>query len=82
LIDFGGEIGHKKSSAQLTKYFKAEELVGKQVLAVVNLGPRRIGKFTSDVLTLGLPDAEGDGVVIVQPCLDIPVGGRFILESL
>src|SRR5690349_9860858 len=62
-IDFGPVIGVKKSSAQITKYYAPETLVGRQVMAVVNLPPRQIGKFMSEVLTLGLPDAEGDVVL-------------------
>ncbi|RUS13206.1 hypothetical protein BC937DRAFT_95674 [Endogone sp. FLAS-F59071] len=77
LIDFGPEIGQKKSSAQITKHYTMEELVGKQVMAVVNFPPRQIGKFISDVLTLGVPDADGDGVVLLQPERDVPIGGRL-----
>jgi len=59
VIDFGPEIGRKKSSAQITKYYTPEELVGRQVMAVVNFPPRQIGPFMSEVLTLGMPDDEG-----------------------
>jgi len=59
VIDFGPEIGTKRSSAQITKYYKPEELVGRQVMAVVNFPPRQIGPFMSEVLTLGMPDDEG-----------------------
>ena len=75
-IDFGGEIGVKRSSAQITKYYRVEELVGRQVLAVVNFPPRQIGKFMSEVLTLGVPDAEGE-VVMIRPDHTVPNGGRL-----
>ena len=75
-VDFGGEIGEKRSSAQITVHYRPEELVGKQVLAVVNFPPRQIGKFMSEVLVLGLPDADGE-VVLIGPDLDVPIGGRM-----
>ncbi|HEX5006240.1 MAG TPA: tRNA-binding protein [Hyphomonadaceae bacterium] len=75
-IDFGPEIGEKKSSAQIAKNYSAERLVGKRVLAVVNFPPRQIGKFMSEVLTLGVPDEAGE-VVLIAPDLDVPVGGRL-----
>ena len=75
-IDFGPEIGEKKSSAQITRYYTPEALVGKRVLAVVNFPPRQIGKFMSEVLTLGVPDEAGE-VVLIAPDLDAPVGGRL-----
>lgn len=75
-IDFGPEIGEKKSSAQITKYYAPEKLVGKRVLAVVNFPPRQIGKFMSEVLTLGVPDEEG-AVVLITPDHDTPIGGRL-----
>jgi tRNA-binding protein len=75
-IDFGAEIGEKKSSAQIVKHYSPEELVGKRVLAVVNFPPRQIGKFMSEVLTLGVPDETGE-VVLITPDLDVPVGGRL-----
>ncbi|KPF72215.1 tRNA-binding protein [Bosea sp. AAP35] len=75
VIDFGGEIGLKKSSAQITKHYACEDLPGRQVLAVVNFPPRQIGKFMSEVLTLGVPDADGE-VVLIGPGLDVPKGGR------
>jgi len=75
-IDFGGEIGVKRSSAQLTTHYTPEQLVGRQVCAVVNFAPRQIGKFVSEVLTLGMPDANG-GVVLVRPDLAVPDGGRL-----
>lgn len=76
VIDFGGEIGLKRSSAQITRHYTPEELVGRQVLAVVNFPPRQIGKFMSEVLTLGLPDADGE-VVLIGPGHDVPLGGRL-----
>ncbi len=75
-IDFGSEIGVKKSSAQITKYYTADTLVGRQVAAVVNFPPRQIGPFMSEVLTLGFPDAEGD-VVLVAVERSVPNGGRL-----
>ena len=75
-IDFGGEIGERRSSAQVTKHYTPEELVGKQVLGVVNFPPRQIGKFMSEVLVLGLPDENGD-IVLVGPDDVVPVGGRL-----
>ncbi len=75
-IDFGPEIGVKQSSAQITAHYTAEELPGRLVLAVVNFPPRRIAGFKSEVLTLGVPDAEGN-VVLIAPDLDVPIGGRL-----
>ncbi len=75
-IDFGAEIGEKKSSAQITKHYSPEQLVGRRVLAVVNFPPRQIGKFMSEVLTLGVPDEAGE-VVLIAPDLATPVGGRL-----
>src|SRR5689334_2867170 len=75
-IDFGGEIGVKKSSAQLTTYYQREELEGRLVLGVVNFPPRQIGPFMSEVLTLGVPGADG-GVVLIVPERDVPIGGRL-----
>jgi tRNA-binding protein len=76
LIDFGPAIGVKKSSAQLTKYYRPEALVGRQVAAVVNFPPRQIGPLMSEVLTLGFPDAEG-AVVLIGPERPVPDGGRM-----
>ena len=75
-IDFGGEIGVRKSSAQITRHYTPDALVGKQVVAVVNFPPRQIGKFMSQVLTLGVPDADGE-VVLLHPSLAVPDGGRM-----
>jgi tRNA-binding protein len=75
-IDFGADIGIRKSSAQVTKYYTAETLVGRQVAAVVNFPPRQIGPFMSEVLTLGFPDPEGD-VVLVAVERPVPNGGRM-----
>jgi len=75
-IDFGPAIGVKKSSAQLTKYYRPETLVGRQVAAVVNFPPRQIGPLMSEVLTLGFPDAEG-AVVLIGPERPVPDGGRM-----
>jgi tRNA-binding protein len=75
-IDFGPEIGIKKSSAQITKHYEAANLLGQQVSAVVNFPPRQIGPFMSEVLTLGFPDAEG-GVVLVVPTVKVPNGGKL-----
>ena len=75
-IDFGPVIGVKKSSAQLTKYYAPETLVGRQVAAVVNFPPRQIGPLMSEVLTLGFPDAEG-AVVLIGPEQQVPDGGRM-----
>jgi tRNA-binding protein len=75
-IDFGEGIGVKKSSAQITKYYAVETLVGRQVAAVVNFPPRQIGKFMSEVLTLGFPDPDGE-VVLIGPERAVPNGGRM-----
>lgn len=75
-IDFGPEIGVKKTSAQVTKHYTCEGIVGKQVGAVVNFPPRQIGKFMSEVLTLGFPDEDGE-VVLIEPGKPVPNGGRL-----
>lgn len=75
-IDFGGDIGEKKTSAQITAHYAPEALVGRQVMAVVNFPPRQIGKFMSEVLVLGLPDADGE-IVLIGPDHPVPLGGRL-----
>jgi tRNA-binding protein len=75
-IDFGPEIGEKKTSAQITVHYTPAALIGKQVLAVVNFPPRQIGKFMSEVLVLGMPDMDG-AVVLVGPDQNVPEGGRL-----
>jgi len=75
-IDFGAVIGRKQSSAQITEHYRLEDLVGRQIAAVVNFPPRQIGPMMSEVLTLGFPDAEGR-VVLVAPSKDVPDGGRM-----
>lgn len=75
-IDFGPEIGEKKTSAQITTHYDAGDIVGKQVAAVVNFPPRQIGKFMSEVLTLGFPDADG-GVILIAPDQPVPNGKRL-----
>lgn len=76
VIDFGSTIGRKKSSAQITRHYEPGALVGRQVAAVVNFPPRQIGKFLSEVLTLGFPDAEGE-VMLFAPDRAVPDGGRL-----
>lgn len=76
VIDFGPEIGRKKSSAQITRHYAPDMLVGRQVAAVVNFPPRQIGPFMSEVLTLGFPDADGE-VVLIGPERPVPDGGRL-----
>ena len=75
-IDFGGEIGIKKSSAQITDHYGKEDLIGRQIMAVVNFPPRQIGPFMSEVLTLGVSDEEGK-VVLLAPDHDVPLGSRM-----
>ena len=75
-IDFGPEIGTKRSSAQITINHSLDDLVGSLVMAVVNFPPRQIGPFLSEVLTLGVPDANGD-VMLIRPDRDVPLGGRL-----
>jgi len=76
-IDFGDAIGVKKSSAQATKHYTKESLLNRLVVAVVNFPPKQIGPYMSEVLTLGVPDAGGDGVVLLTPERDVPIGGRM-----
>src|SRR6201994_811903 len=75
-IDFGPDIGTRKSSAQLTVHYKPDQLIGRQVCAVVNFPPRQIGPFVSEVLTLGMPDEDG-AVVLIRPDLRVPNGGKL-----
>lgn len=75
-IDFGAEIGESKSSAQITRHYDTEGIVGKQVVAVTNFPPRQIGKFMSEVLVLGVPDEDGE-VVLLGPDRKTPDGGRM-----
>jgi tRNA-binding protein len=75
-IDFGPELGIRKSSAQVTKHYLKGDLVNRLVVAVVNFPPRQIGPFMSEVLTLGVPDADG-AVVLLMPERDVPLGGRM-----
>lgn len=75
-IDFGEGVGEKRSSAQVTRHYTPDALIGRQVLAVVNFPPRQIGPVMSEVLTLGVPDADGE-VVLVAPDQDVPLGGRL-----
>jgi tRNA-binding protein len=75
-IDFGAEIGVKRSSAQLTVHYKPDQLIGRQICAVVNFPPRQIGPFLSEVLTLGMPDEDG-AVVLIKPDFKVPSGGKL-----
>ena len=75
-IDFGSEIGVKKSSVQITEHYSKSDLINKQVIAVVNFPPKQIGPFVSEVLTLGLSDENGK-VVLVMPTKEIPLGGKL-----
>lgn len=75
-VDFGADIGIRKSSAQITVHYTPETLIGRQVCAVVNFPPRQIGPFVSEVLCLGMPDADG-AVVLVRPDLAVPNGGKL-----
>lgn len=75
-VDFGAEIGEKRSSAQITQHYTPEALVGRQVLGVVNFPPRQIGKLMSEVLILGLPDEKGE-VVLIGPGHEVPLGGKM-----
>ena len=75
-VDFGPEIRERKTSAQITKHYSVEELPGSKVLGVVNFPPKQIGKFMSEVLVLGVPDEDGE-VVLLKPDKDVPLGGRM-----
>ena len=77
-INFGPIIGEKKSSAQITDHYKPQTLIGKKVLAVINLKPRQIGNFISEVLVLGVPDIKDKGVVLVVPDQDTKIGSRSV----
>ena len=76
LLDFGPEVGQKRTGAQLTAHYDPEGLVGRQVVAVVNFPPKRIAGFKSEVLVLGVPDEAGE-VVLLSPDHDVPLGGRM-----
>jgi tRNA-binding protein len=76
-IDFGSEIGERKTSAQVTAHYTPETLVGKQVMGVINFPPRQIGKFMSEVLVLGLADEAGE-IVLLSPDQDVPLGERMV----
>jgi tRNA-binding protein len=76
LVDFGPEVGEKRTSAQLTAHYDVESLIGKQVVAVVNFPPKRIAGFKSEVLVLGVPDEAGE-VVLLSPDLEVPPGARM-----
>jgi tRNA-binding protein len=75
-VEFGGAIGVRKTSAQITKHYKCDRLIGRQVVAVVNFPPRQIGPFQSEVLVLGVPDEAGE-VVLLRPDLRVPDGGKM-----
>ncbi len=75
-VDFGPDLGVKKTSAQITRHYRLEDLPGRQVAAVVNFPPKQIGKFMSEILVLGFPDADGE-VVMIAPDLPVPNGGRL-----
>ena len=75
-VDFGPEIGEKRSSAQITKHYTIDQLIGRQVLGVVNFPPRQNGPVLSEVLVLGLPDEEG-AVVLIGPGHEVPLGGKL-----
>ncbi len=75
-VEFGGALGVRKSSAQITKHYSCDRLIGRQVLAVVNFPPRQIGSFMSEVLVLGVPDENGE-VVLLRPDLKVPDSGRM-----
>ena len=75
-VDFGGTLGEKRSSAQITRHYTPEALIGRQVQAVVNFPPRQIGKVLSEVLVLGVPDADGE-VILIAPDQFAPIGGRL-----
>src|SRR6266699_1473834 len=80
-IDFGPEIGTKRSSVQITKHYTKEELIGKLIIGVVNFPPKQIGPFISETLTLGLPDGSGV-VVLLSPTKEVPIGGKCSKSKL
>lgn len=75
-VDFGPEIGERKTSAQITRYYDTDSVVGKQVVAVTNFPPKQIGRFMSEILVLGMPDEDGE-VVLLAPDRKVPDGGRM-----
>ena len=75
-VDLGADIGERKTSAQITHNYRPDSLIGKQVVAVVNFPPKQIGKFMSEILVVGFPDAEGE-VVLIEPTVTVPNGGRL-----
>lgn len=75
-IDFGTEVGMRRSSVQITKHYTKEELIGRQIVGVVNFPPKQIGPFISETLTLGLPDGDG-GVILLAPTKNVPKGGKM-----
>jgi tRNA-binding protein len=75
-VDFGAQIGERKTSAQITKHYTPDDLVGRQVMAVINFPPKQIGKFMSEILVLGVPDDDGE-VVLLAPTTGVPNGGRL-----
>ena len=75
-VDFGSEIGKRKTSAQITHHYTPKDLLGQQVAAVVNFPPKQIGKFMSEILVVGFPDANGE-VVLLEPNISVPNGGRL-----
>ena len=75
-INFGSELGEKKSSAQITQNYTPRTLIGRQIIAVVNFSPRQIGKFVSEVLVLGVPDSGGNGIILLEPEMEAALGGK------
>lgn len=75
-VDYGGDVGVKRSSAQIAAHYAPGDLIGRKVLGVVNFPPRQIGKFMSEALVLGVPDEAGE-VVLIRPDLDVPIGGQL-----
>ena len=75
-INFGSELGEKKSSAQITQHYTPRTLIGRQIIAVVNFSPRQIGKFVSEVLVLGVPDSVANGIILLEPEMEAALGGK------